>query len=94
MARTFVDRPIGKLVLINCCIVFGLLVAYRNGYREMDLLYLAIASVVLFNAVGAVGIWFGRKSSPSRPNKFLLPLWIAIGVLGLIYLLYYLFPVE
>lgn len=92
MTGTFVDRPTGKLVLINCSIGLGLLVAYRHGYRGPDLLYLSIASVILFNLVGSVGIWIGTKSSSGRPNKFLMPLWITVGVLGLIYLLDYLFP--
>ena len=94
MSRNFVERPTGKLLIINCCVGLGLLVAYRDGYRGLDLLCLAIASVVIFNAAGAVGIWVGRKSSPARPNRFLGPLWITIGILGLIYLLYYLFPTK
>lgn len=88
------DKPAGRLIFINGCIGIGLLVAYKHGYRGLDLLCLTIASVVLFNAAGVVGIWIGRKSSPAPPNKFLLPLWIVIGIEGLIYLLYYLFPVK
>lgn len=94
MSRSFIETPTGKLLIINCCIALGLLVAYRDGYHGLDLLCLAIVSVIIFNAAGAVGVWVGRKSSPARPNKFLLPLWIAIGILALIYLWDYLFPAK
>ncbi len=94
MTRTFLDRPTGRLIFINSCIGLGLLVAYRNGYRGLDLLYLSIILVVLLNAAGVVGLWIFRKSTPVPPNKFLLPLWIAIGIHGLIYLWYHLFPAK
>ena len=94
MTRTFLDRPTGRLIFINSCIGLGLLVAYRNGYRGLDLLYLSIILVVLLNAAGVVGLWIFRKSTPVPPNKFLLALWIVIGIEGLIYLLYYLFPAK
>ena len=88
------DGPTGRLLFINGGIGIGLLVAYKHGYRGLDLLYLLIILVVLLNAAGIVGIWVGRKSSPAPPNKFLLPLWIAIAILGLIYLWYCLFPAK
>jgi len=37
MTRAFLDRPTGRLIFINGCIGLGLLVAYRNGYRGLDL---------------------------------------------------------
>lgn len=92
--KSFIERPLGKIVLINCAVVLCLLVAHRNGERGSDLLFLAIACFVLLNAIGAVGIWIGQKMGPAQPNKFLKPVWIAVGMLWLTCLLYWLFPVR
>jgi uncharacterized membrane protein YfcA len=92
MRKSFIERPLGKFVLINCGVMLGLFIAYRRGSRGSDLLFLGIACFVLLNAIGAMGIWVGRKMGPAKPNRFLKPLWIAVAVLWLIYLLDYLFP--
>jgi hypothetical protein len=91
MGTSFLHRPAGKLTLVNSGIVLGLFIAYRHGYRGLDLLFLSIASIVVLNAVGLVGIFLGRKAVPASPNKFLKPLWVAVGFLWLIYLLDYIF---
>jgi hypothetical protein len=92
MPNSFIERPFGKVVLINCGVVLGLFLAHRHGYRGSELLFMTIASFVLLNVIGAVGIWVGLKMGPAKPNRFLKPLWIAISVLALIYVLDYLFP--
>ena len=94
MATSFVDRPTGKLALVNSGMALVLFIAYRHGKRGLDLLFLSIASVVLLNAVALVAILFGRKAAPGSPNKFLKPLWVAVGIIWLIYLLDYIFPVK
>lgn len=68
--------------------------AYKQGYRGLDLLCLSIASIVILNIIGVFGVWIGKKSPPGAPNKFLPPLWIALAILGIIYLLYYFFPAQ
>jgi hypothetical protein len=72
----------------------AVLIAYKHGYRGMSLLSLTATCFILLNLLGAVGIWFGRKSKPAQPNRFVIPFWIAIAVLALIYLLDYLFPAK
>lgn len=90
----FVDRPAGKLALINTGIALGLFIAYRHGQRGLDLLILSIVSIVVLNAVVVVGILLSGKKSPGAPNRFLKPLWFTVGILWLIYLLDYLFPLK
>ncbi len=92
MYKSFIERPLGKIVLINCGVVLCLFLAHRHGYRGSELLFLTITCFVLLNSIGVVGIWIGRKMGPAQPNRFLKPLWIAISVLALIYVLDYLFP--
>lgn len=94
MSTSFVDKPAGKLALVNSGIVLGLFIAYRHGYRGLDLLFLSIASIVVLNAVGLVGIFFGSKAVPAGPNKFMKPLWVAVGIVWLIYVLDYIFPAK
>jgi hypothetical protein len=94
MATSFVDRPAGKLALVNSVIALGLFVAYRHGQRGLDLLFLSIVSIVALNAVAFFSILFGRKAVPGSPNKFLKPLWVAVGIIWLIYLLDYMFPLK
>jgi uncharacterized membrane protein YfcA len=73
---------------------WGLFIAYRHGQHGLDLLFLSIVSVIVLNAVGAVGILLGRKIASPAPNKFFRPLWIAVGILWLIYILDYLFRAK
>jgi hypothetical protein len=94
MTNRFVDRPLGKLVLINCGVGIGILIAYTHGYRGLELLMTGLVALVLFNAAGFIGIWFGKKSKPAPPNKYLKSVWIIIGLLWLIYLLTYIFPAK
>jgi hypothetical protein len=92
MSARFIDRPVVKLVLINCGVALGVLVAYRHGYRGVELLLTGIVTFVLFNAAGCFGIWLGRKSKPVAPNKYVKLAWIILGLVWLIYLLGYMFP--
>jgi hypothetical protein len=94
LTTPFVDKPAGKLVLVNAGVALGLFVAFRRGYRGLDLFFLSIVSIVLLNAVAAISILIGRRIAPSYPNKFLKPLWIVVGVLWLVYLLDYTFPAK
>jgi hypothetical protein len=93
MNGSFLERPFGKMALVNFGTALGLFIAYRHGYRGADLLFLSIAAVVTLNAVGLIGILSPRKAVRTQ-NRFLKPLWIAVGLLWLIYLLDWMFPVT
>jgi hypothetical protein len=95
-ANSFFTRPLGKIVLVNLATSLGLPIAWIHGYRGLNFLFLAITSVVILNAIGLVGILLEKRTSSNsnRPNRFLGPLWIAVGILWLIYLLYYIFPAK
>jgi xanthine/uracil permease len=94
MTGSIFQKPFMKLTLINLGLAIGLWVAYRRGYKGTDLLALSILSLVFFNAVGGISIWIGEKFKPSSTNNFLVPLWIAVGLLLLVYLFYNMFPTK
>jgi uncharacterized membrane protein YfcA len=94
LPKSLFDKPAGKLLLVNFGIALGLFIAYQHGYHGLDLFFLSLASIVLLNAIAIIGVLIGRRSAPSRPNKFLKPLWIIVGILWLDYLLDYIFPVK
>jgi len=94
LVTSFVDKPAGKLLLVNFGVAFGLLVAYRRGHHGLELIVLSIISIVLLNAIAVIGVLIGQRLGPSRPNKFLKPLWIAAGLIWLVYLLDYIFPAK
>ena len=90
----FIRTPLGRLVLINSGVVVGLSVAYSRSYRGSQLMAASVVSFVLFNAIAVVGIWIGKNYPPkSYPAKqYEKPLWIVIGILWLLYLLFEIFP--
>jgi hypothetical protein len=87
-------RLVSRLGLINSVGAFVLFVAYRSGSHGTGFVFVSVTVFVLLNTIGVIGIWFGGKSEAARPNKFIAPLWIAVGFLWLVYLLDYLFPVK
>jgi hypothetical protein len=93
-ANSFFTSPLGKITLVNLGTGLGLFVAWIHGYRGLSFVFLTITSVVILNAVGLVGILFGKRASSNSSNRFLKPLWIAVGILWLIYLLDYIFPAK
>jgi hypothetical protein len=94
MTTSFLQRPVGKLALVNSGAALGLFIAYRHGYRGLDLLFLALSTGAVLNAVGLIGILFPRRAAVGTQDKFLKPLWIAVGILWLIYLLDWIFPIT
>jgi hypothetical protein len=93
-AREFLTSRIGRLLMVNVGVAFGLFIAYRNGYRGGDLRSLAIGGFLICNLAAVAGLIIGAKTKPSPVPKGMGWIWIPIVLLWLVYILYGLFPAK
>ena len=93
-ARRFLGSRIGRALLVNTGVGLALLIAYRNGYRGTDLVSLAIGAFLMCNVGVIIGLVVGARTKPSPVPKGVNWIWIPLGLLWLVYILYGLFPTR